>query len=203
MESYKLSAELSPHHSSDVKCVLGISSDLVATASRDQTVGIWKRNGATAKFELEALLGGHDAYINALAYIPSDSSSKEDGVNIETILHPCQTVWSVHPLPNGDIMTGGSDGIARIFTTDDSRMMGREDRDAYYAKVTEAMRHRTTAVAEEIVIDIDIKDDEPPIPLKFTHGQDPRRVAEDFGREHSISDNYVNQIEEFIRLHIA
>lgn len=29
--------------------------------------------------------------------------------------------------------------------------------------------------------------------------EDPRAVAERFGSQHSLSDNYINQIEEFIR----
>ena len=40
---YKLSQELSPPHQSDVKAVIPLPGDRVATASRDQSVGIWKR----------------------------------------------------------------------------------------------------------------------------------------------------------------
>jgi hypothetical protein len=39
---YKLSQELSPPHQSDVKAVIPLPGDRIATASRDQSVGIWK-----------------------------------------------------------------------------------------------------------------------------------------------------------------
>lgn len=32
---------------------------------------------------------------------------------------------------------------------------------------------------------------------------DPREAASAFGKKHDLSQNYINQIEEFIRLHIA
>jgi len=37
------------------------------------------------------------------------------------MLHPCQTVWTVGQLDNGDVITGGSDGKVRIWTRDESR----------------------------------------------------------------------------------
>ena len=40
---YKLSQELDPKHQSDVKAVIPLPGDRIATASRDQSVGIWKR----------------------------------------------------------------------------------------------------------------------------------------------------------------
>jgi hypothetical protein len=40
---YKLSQELNPPHQSDVKAVIPLPGDRIATASRDQSVGIWKR----------------------------------------------------------------------------------------------------------------------------------------------------------------
>jgi WD40 repeat protein len=43
-QTYKLSAELDPPHSSDVKAVLPLPSGRLATASRDQSVGIWGRD---------------------------------------------------------------------------------------------------------------------------------------------------------------
>jgi hypothetical protein len=40
---YKLSQELEPRHQSDVKAVIPLPENRIATASRDQSVGIWKR----------------------------------------------------------------------------------------------------------------------------------------------------------------
>ena len=35
--------------------------------------------------------------------------------------HPCQTVWAVSVLPNGDVVTAGSDGRVRVWTSDEAR----------------------------------------------------------------------------------
>jgi phospholipase A-2-activating protein len=42
------------------------------------------------------------------------------------MLHPCQTVWAVGQLEDGDIVTAGSDGRVRIWTTDDARQAPNE-----------------------------------------------------------------------------
>lgn len=38
-----------------------------------------------------------------------------------TLLHPCQTVWSVTQTGDGDIITGGSDGGVRVWTQREER----------------------------------------------------------------------------------
>jgi hypothetical protein len=43
---WELSCELEPAHDSDVKAVLGIGDDLLVTASRDSSVGVWRRSAA-------------------------------------------------------------------------------------------------------------------------------------------------------------
>jgi len=45
------------------------------------------------------------------------------------MLHPCQTVWTVGQLDNGDVITGGSDGKVRIWTRDESRYATAEVRE--------------------------------------------------------------------------
>lgn len=45
----------------------------------------------------------------------------ENGVNTETIYLPAQSVWTVNCLNNGDIVTGSSDGVIRIFTQNETR----------------------------------------------------------------------------------
>lgn len=45
----------------------------------------------------------------------------QNGTNIETFHLPAQSVWSVDCLTNGDIVTGSSDGVVRIFTQDENR----------------------------------------------------------------------------------
>ncbi len=49
--------------------------------------------------------------------MPSLAGQAED-----VLLHPCQTVWTVATLPNGDIVTGGSDGCVRVWSMDFARI---------------------------------------------------------------------------------
>jgi phospholipase A-2-activating protein len=44
-----------------------------------------------------------------------------DNESSEVMFHPCQTVWTVGQLDNGDVITGGSDGNVRIWTRHESR----------------------------------------------------------------------------------
>lgn len=45
----------------------------------------------------------------------------ENGENTETIYLPAQSIWCVDSLQNGDIVTGSSDGVIRIFTRNETR----------------------------------------------------------------------------------
>lgn len=45
----------------------------------------------------------------------------KDGQNIQTLQQPCISVWTVSALPNDDIVVGGSDAVARIFTREAER----------------------------------------------------------------------------------
>ncbi|KAL2209623.1 PFU-domain-containing protein [Sarocladium strictum] len=94
----------------------------IASASNDGTLRLWKLNGQQV-----AELHGHDSFVYALASLPSGElvSSGEDrtvriwkGTEcIQTITHPAISVWTVAVNPEtGDIVTGASDSIARVFT---------------------------------------------------------------------------------------
>ena len=45
-----------------------------------------------------------------------------DGECIQTILHPSTSVWCIAATPNGDIISGASDGVVRIFTRAEERI---------------------------------------------------------------------------------
>jgi phospholipase A-2-activating protein len=44
------------------------------------------------------------------------------GECIQTILHPATSVWCVAAMPNGDIISGASEGVIRIFTRAEERI---------------------------------------------------------------------------------
>lgn len=99
LKSYELSTVLRAH-SDDVKCVFPVNSDCILSASRDQTVAVWQREGTSRvrldserrgryagmliscsccccwlqDFQVKRLLQGHDGYVNSLEFIPADEN---------------------------------------------------------------------------------------------------------------------------------
>ncbi|PSN72479.1 PFU-domain-containing protein [Corynespora cassiicola Philippines] len=93
-----------------------------ASAGNDAVIRLWSTNGRQIQE-----LHGHDNFIYSLAAFPDGkiASSGEDRTVrvwenqqcIQTITHPAISVWTVAVCPeNGDIVTGASDRIVRIFT---------------------------------------------------------------------------------------
>ncbi|KAK3733079.1 hypothetical protein QZH41_008412, partial [Actinostola sp. cb2023] len=78
-------------------------------------------------------------YFHSIAVFPNDSgrfaSVGEDrslriwegGECCQTITLPAQSVWCVECLENGDIVTGSSDGVARVFTSEPDRFASQEE----------------------------------------------------------------------------
>ncbi|KAI1524937.1 WD40 repeat [Pyrenophora tritici-repentis] len=98
-----------------------------ASAGNDAVIRLWTLNGQQV-----AELHGHENFIYSLAVLPNGGlvSSGEDRTVriwennqcIQTITHPAISVWTVAVCnENGDIVTGASDKLARIFTRDQSR----------------------------------------------------------------------------------
>ena len=50
---------------------------------------------------------------------------------IQTIVHPAISVWTVSSMPNGDIVSGCSDGKVRVFSSDESRWAPADQLKAY------------------------------------------------------------------------
>ncbi|EWG55072.1 hypothetical protein FVEG_13123 [Fusarium verticillioides 7600] len=99
----------------------------IASASNDGTIRLWKLNGQQV-----AELHGHESFVYCLASLPTGelASSGEDrtvriwkGTEcVQTITHPAISVWTVAANPEtGDIVTGASDSIARVFTRSPDR----------------------------------------------------------------------------------
>lgn len=94
----------------------------IASASNDGVIRLWKLNGQQV-----AELHGHDSFIYCLTGLPTGElvSSGEDRTVrvwrgsecVQTITHPAISVWTVAVNPEtGDIVTGASDGVGRVFT---------------------------------------------------------------------------------------
>ncbi|KAJ9657339.1 WD repeat protein Lub1 [Neophaeococcomyces mojaviensis] len=99
----------------------------IASASNDGVIRLWTLDGRPV-----AELHGHESFIYSLTVLPTGEivSSGEDrsirvwqGTEcIQVITLPAISVWSVSASPNGDIIAGSSDKIARIFTREKARM---------------------------------------------------------------------------------
>ncbi|KAL4964913.1 WD repeat PLAP family protein [Aspergillus stella-maris] len=103
-----------------------------ASASNDGVIRLFTLQG-----DLVAELHGHESFIYSLDVLPTGEliSSGEDRTVrvwngeqcIQTITHPAISVWSVSVCQeNGDIVTGASDRITRVFTRSPDRLASGE-----------------------------------------------------------------------------
>lgn len=103
-----------------------------ASADNEGVIRFWNLNG-----NLMGEATGHESFIYSLASLPTGEivSSGEDrtlriwkgNTCIQTITHPAISIWSVAVCPeNGDIVTGASDKIVRVFTRSENRIADKE-----------------------------------------------------------------------------
>jgi len=108
-----------------------------ASAANDGIIRLWTIGGKQV-----GELHGHEAFIYSLASTPSGElvSSGEDRTLrvwkgsecIQTITHPAISVWTVSVCPdNGDIVSGASDRVVRVFTRDAERVADAETTKAF------------------------------------------------------------------------
>ncbi|XP_043601980.1 phospholipase A-2-activating protein [Bombus pyrosoma] len=110
-------------HTDCVRDISVISSNEVLSCANDATVRHWN-------VSLGTCLGtycGHENYIYSILALENGTSIFTCGEDrtlriwhntelSQTITLPTQSVWCLASLPNGDIVTGSSDGVVRIFT---------------------------------------------------------------------------------------
>lgn len=126
-------------HTDVVRCFCKVPSGHwsgaeLASAGNDEVIRLWRFDGQQV-----AALEGHTAYIYSLAILPNGdivSSSEDRTVKIwrnseciQTITHPAISIWTVAACPEtGDIVSGASDNIIRIFSRDVDRQADVEVR---------------------------------------------------------------------------
>lgn len=131
-------------HKDCVRALLSLPNDSIISASNDATIKFWNEDGECVKE-----LYGHTNYIYSMAFNyqlgdsvfvtgGEDSTLRMwnfDGELGEAITLPAQSVWAVTCLKNGDIVTGTSDGIVRIFTKDPNRFADEQTTAAFNTAV--------------------------------------------------------------------
>ncbi|KAI0808794.1 ubiquitin homeostasis protein lub1 [Xylaria sp. FL0064] len=104
----------------------------IASASNDGVIRLWRLNGQQL-----GELRGHESFIYSLTSLPSCelvSSGEDRTVRIwrgfecvQTITHPAISVWSVAACSaSGDIVSGASDGVVRVFSRSPERVASPE-----------------------------------------------------------------------------
>ncbi|CAE6498291.1 unnamed protein product [Rhizoctonia solani] len=112
-----------------------------ASCSNDGTVKLWTLGG-----DVLHQFDGHTSFVYSLAAIAEtgslissgeDRTARiwEDGELVQTLTHPAISVWTVDAMPNGDIVTGCSDGVVRVFSRNESRWANAETIQAFENQV--------------------------------------------------------------------
>ncbi|RUS88855.1 hypothetical protein EGW08_003400, partial [Elysia chlorotica] len=129
-------------------CVRGlgvVSEAEFLSCSNDASIRRW----AVTSGDCLNVYFGHTNYVYSLSILPNgqdfitggeDRTLRvwRDGECVQTLYHPCESVWAVCALPNGDIATGASDGMIRIFTQVSERVASQEVMEAYEAALASA-----------------------------------------------------------------
>ncbi|KAK6504908.1 hypothetical protein TWF481_006842 [Arthrobotrys musiformis] len=118
------------------------------SCGNDGVIKSWTKEGR----EIETVYA-HSAYIYSITVLPNGewASCGEDrnlkiwrkSQCLQTIAHPCISVWCVSAASNGDIVTGASDGVLRTWSRDPERQADDNTLKAY----SEAIANLT--IAEE------------------------------------------------------
>lgn len=118
-------------HKDCVRGLLSLPNDSLISAGNDAIIKFWNEDG-----ECVRELHGHTNYIYSIAFNKElgnetivsggeDSTLRmwnAEGELGQAITLPAESVWAVACCSNGDIVTGTSDGVVRIFTRDPNRL---------------------------------------------------------------------------------
>jgi len=125
-------------HTDCVRALVNVEGIGFLSAANDGVLKLWTYGG-----ECLSDFHGHSSFIFSATNIPGGYASVgedrtlkiwRDGACVQTLLHPA-TVWAVAALSNGDIVTAGSDGVARVWSRHPKRIASAEARQIYDAKV--------------------------------------------------------------------
>lgn len=94
----------------------------LASVGEDRTLRIWSGTFEPLVFYVK------QADFNAF--------SPEIGQNVQTITLPATSVWTVAATSDGDLVTGSSDGIIRVWTRNEDRVASEEELKTYDAEVS-------------------------------------------------------------------
>ncbi|KAJ4435996.1 hypothetical protein ANN_18620, partial [Periplaneta americana] len=142
-------------HTDCVRGLTATSGNEFLSCANDATIRHWNASTGTCL----STFYGHSNYIYSISVFPGAGvnnfvTSGEDrtvriwqnGECLQSLTLPAQSVWSVTYLKNGDIVTGSSDGIVRVFSADPSRQADP----ALQQQFSEEVSNTSVAAQQEI-----------------------------------------------------
>ncbi|XP_037928424.1 phospholipase A-2-activating protein-like [Teleopsis dalmanni] len=134
-------------HTGCIRQLISFDKKLFVSGGDDSVIRVWNEDGDCVK----ELFGHRNSinYIeqhsvsgsNIIVSSGADSSLRMCDIKSGTelgspIVHPAESVWSVACLSNGDIITGCSDGVVRVFTKDPKNYASEDVLKAFDAAVS-------------------------------------------------------------------
>lgn len=135
-------------HADTVRCLAQMPGMGILSASHDGTIKLWALTGQPLleMFGHTSLVYSVDAHSSGLIASGSEDRSVKiwkDGICVQSMEHP-GCIWDVKFLDNGDVVTACSDGIVRIWTTDNNRFCSDEELAAYTDIISQYTLSRKT-----------------------------------------------------------
>ncbi len=107
-------------HTSFVYSLSVLSNGDIISGGEDRTLRIWRGKHGTVY--TRSIISNASSMVMA---------SLLDGECAQTLVHPAISVWSVSAMPNGDIVSGCSDGVVRVFSAQEERWAPADQLKAY------------------------------------------------------------------------
>lgn len=116
-------------HNDCVRGLIGLPNNGILSCGNDAVIKLWNDDG-----EIVKEFHGHGNYIYSIALGPDGDSfatgSEDSSIRLWSMTNgaqgeltlPAQSVWGVAFLANGDIVTGSSDAVVRVFSSNPARM---------------------------------------------------------------------------------
>lgn len=131
-------------HTDCIRAVVGLEDGSLLSASNDASIRHWSDT-----YDCLREFPGHSNYIYTIALNPAlgdvfVTGSEDNTIRLwsvskgalgEALSLPAQSIWGVTCMENGDIITGSSDAMVRVFSRDPARIAEDEFVKAYEAAV--------------------------------------------------------------------
>ncbi|KAF0908304.1 hypothetical protein E2562_024718 [Oryza meyeriana var. granulata] len=135
-------------HADTVRCLAHMPGLGILSASHDGTIKMWALTGQPLLEMIghTSLVYSVDAHSSGVIVSGSEDRSVKiwkDGICVQSIEHP-GCIWGAKFLENGDIVSACSDGIVRIWTTDNNRFCSDEELAAFTDLISQYTLSRKT-----------------------------------------------------------